>query len=309
MTAKKNILVIKLSALGDFVQALGALRAIRQHHKNDHITLLTTKPYENLARQSGYVDDIILDKRPKMVDLPGWLQLRRTFNQGNFDRVYDLQNNDRTGIYFKLFSPKPEWVGTAKGASHRNTSPNRTKNHAFRGHQQTLALAGITDITIDTMDWLDRDLSAFGLQKPYVLIIPGSAPSRPLKRWPAQHYAMLCQYLAEKNYQPVVIGTEAERTEIAEIIAACPEALSLCGKTTLFDLVPLARGADFIIGNDTGPMHMAAPTGTKCLVLFSADSNPTRHLPLGEAVGYLQADNLADLQPETVMKMIEEKFL
>src|SRR5690606_9963691 len=131
----------------------------------------------------------------------------------------------------------------ARGASHRNASPERTRGLAFDGHKQTLALAGITDIEIDQMDWLESDVSALPLNRPYVLIMPGSAPARPRKRWPAGHYAQLCRYLAAKTYQPVLIGTQAERAEMAEIAAACPEALNLCGKTKLFDIVPLARGA------------------------------------------------------------------
>ena len=55
-----HILVIKLAALGDFVQALGPCAAIRQHHKDARITLLTTAPFEDLARQSGYFDEVWL---------------------------------------------------------------------------------------------------------------------------------------------------------------------------------------------------------------------------------------------------------
>ena len=103
------------------------MHAIRRHHPKAKITLLTTKPFENIAKESNYFDNIILDERPKFYQLSQWLCLRKKLNQEKFSRVYDLQNNDRTSFYFKLFSPKPEWVGTVKGASHRNTSPKRTE--------------------------------------------------------------------------------------------------------------------------------------------------------------------------------------
>src|SRR5262249_34517446 len=51
---RRKILVIKLSALGDFVQALGPASAIRQHHAEDEITLLTTRAFTALAQQSGF---------------------------------------------------------------------------------------------------------------------------------------------------------------------------------------------------------------------------------------------------------------
>ena len=71
-SAPRRILVIKLGALGDFIQALGPMAAIRKHHPQDHITLMTTRAYENLARSCGYADDIWIDDRPKWHDIKGW---------------------------------------------------------------------------------------------------------------------------------------------------------------------------------------------------------------------------------------------
>ena len=57
----QRILVIKLSALGDFVLSIASFQAIRAHHPNATITLLTTAPYRRLAKKSGCFDDIWLD--------------------------------------------------------------------------------------------------------------------------------------------------------------------------------------------------------------------------------------------------------
>ncbi|HPF78193.1 MAG TPA: glycosyltransferase family 9 protein [Alphaproteobacteria bacterium] len=299
-----KILVIKLGALGDFIQALGPMKAIRAFHPDARITLLTTKPFEEIAKKSGYFNDIIIDKRPKFFQLFDWINLRKTLNNGNFSRVYDLQNNDRTNIYFKLFSPKPEWVGVAEGASHRNTSPDRIAGLAFDGHVQTLGLAGINNIAIDTMDWIEDETAGFKLSSSYALIVPGSAPSRPEKRWPAAYYAALCQSLAAQNIQPVILGTNDEQDITNQIAANCPHAVNLTGKTNLFDIVALARKAKLAVGNDTGPMHMIAPTGCPTIVLFSKNSNPKRHAPLGSDVHTIQKDNLEDLKPEEILEKI-----
>lgn len=300
----QNIMVIKLGALGDFIQALGPMKAIRAHHPDAKITLLTTKPFKEFAEKSGYFDGIILDDRPKFYQLIAWFNFRKKLNTENFTRVYDLQNNDRTQIYFNLLSPKPEWVGVAKGASHRNTSPERTKGLAFHGHAQTLKLAGIKNIEIDRLNWIKSDLSKFNLPTPYILIVPGSAPSRPEKRWPIRHYINLCQSLIQQGITPVIIGTKDENNVTEAITKACPEAINLGGQTTLFDIAVLARHAKFTVGNDTGPMHMVAPTGCKTIVLFSGHSNPTRHAPLGDNVITIQEDNLEDLEPKKVLNSI-----
>lgn len=301
-----NILVIKLGALGDFIQALGPMKAIRNHHPQSKITLLTTKPFENLAKQSGYFDSVWLDERPKIHQPAKWLKLRKTLNAEQFSRVYDLQNNDRTGFYFWLFSPKPEWVGVAKGASHRNVSAERTSGLAFYGHKQTLGLAGIDNIEIDPLDWLKSDNKNFDLSAPYALIIPGSAPTRPEKRWSAENYIHVCKKLLEQNIQPVILGTESEKEITSKISGTCKKALDLTEKTSLFDIPPLARKAEFALGNDTGPMHMIAPTGCHTIVLFSKHSNPVRHAPLGKNVITIQQENLGNLKPEEVLQQISQ---
>lgn len=303
---QQKILVIKLGALGDFIQALGPMAAIREHHKDAHITLLTTKPFENFAKDCGYFDTIWLDERPKFPNIKQWLDLRKRLNNGQFKRVYDLQNNDRTAFYFRLFKkPKPEWVGVAPGASHRNTSADRTKGHAFDGHVQTLGLAGIKNINVDPLKWMTADIKHFKLQDPYILLVPGCAPERPEKRWPAQKYGELAKALNNAGYQPVIIGTKAEQDAAAEIKNACPATLDLCNQTSLAQIATLARNAAGAIGNDTGPMHLIGATGTPCLVLFSSHSNPVKHAPKGDQIAVLQKDNLDELDAQTVLKAFE----
>jgi len=302
MADKNNILVIKLGALGDFIQALGPMKAIRKHHQDDKITLLTTKPFVKFAEKSGYFDEIWIDERPKWFHVRKWWHLKKEFNNRKFNRVYDLQNNDRTSFYFKLFSPKPEWVGVAPGASHRNISSERTQGQAFDGHVQTLRLAGIENIEIDSMDWIDEDISMLDLNAPYVLIVPGSAPTRPEKRWPAEQYGRLCLELIDKGYLPALIGTEDERDVTSSIKELCPSAHDLTGKTSLFQIVSLGRHAAAAIGNDTGPMHMIAPTGCPTLVLFSKDSNPVRHAPKGDNVLTIQRNSLESLAVDGIIE-------
>lgn len=304
-SAPRRILVIKLGALGDFIQSLGPMAAIRTYHRNDHITLLTTKAYADLAHACGCFNEIQIDTRPKWFDFNGWKKLREQLNAGRYARVYDLQNNDRTALYLKLFSPKPEWSGAAKGASHANISRTRTKGTAFEGHRQTLALAGIENVEVDRLEWMEGNTEFKGLTQPYVLVVPGSAPSRPEKRWPAALYANFCARLVARGCLPVLIGAAGEAETLSKIHDAVPESLNLCGKTSLFDLPALARGASAAVGNDTGPMHLIAPTGCRSIILFSKHSNPVRHAPLGQHVITMQKPTLSDLSVDEVWKVFE----
>ncbi len=304
---KPKILVIKLSALGDFIQALGPMKAIRAHHPDAHITLLTTAPFESFARDCGYFDEIWRDERPRWINLPSWLNFKNRLNAANFTRIYDLQNNDRSNLYFKLLKTKPEWVGTAKGASHENASEKRTTGRAIDGHKQTLALAGIKDIEIDRLDWLKGDTHHYALKKPYVLLVPGSAPEHPEKRWPAEYYGELANTLNTWGYQPVLIGTEAEEEVTAAIAEICASALDLTAQTSLAQITTLASQAAAAIGNDTGPMHLIAATSCPSIALFSRHSIPMRHAPDGENVQSIQEPALENLQPKTVLKLFKPR--
>lgn len=296
-----NILVIKLGALGDFIYALGPMAAIRRAHPQDRLTLLTTKAFANLGRGCGYFDEVLIDDRPKLFDVMGWIKLRAELNKSHFSRVYDLQNNDRTSFYFRMLSPRPEWVGAAKGASHCNSSPERVAGHAFHGHVQTLALAGITDVALDPLLWMRSELSVFKLPKPYVLLVPGSSPQHPAKRWPIENYRLLAAKLLRQGFHPVIIGGKAEE-EAAEAIARGLDVVNLTGQTALEELPALARGAVAAIGNDTGPLHIICVTGCASVMFFcSKASTIQKHGPQGPRVLALEADDLGKITPEEAM--------
>lgn len=299
-----NILVIKLSALGDFITALGPMRAIREHHKDARITLLTTKPFVELARACGYFDDVIIDIKPKWYDAKGWLRLRRLFKEGDYSRVYDLQNNDRTSLYFKLFEPKPEWAGTAIGASHRNASPERAAGRAYDGHVQTLGLAGVSPVFPDTLEWMTSDVSRFNVNTPYIILIPGCSPQHPRKRWPVQYFRQAATAMIAHGYQVIVIGGAGEVDINAEIAKDLP-VLNLTGQTQLYDIASLARHAAGGIGNDTGPSHIAALTGCKLVILYcNKESTIKKHGPLGAHAKAIEVDDLASLPADEVIKTL-----
>lgn len=313
MSAEK-ILVIKLSAFGDFILALGPMAAIRRHHGDAHITLLTTAPFVSPARENGYFDDICVDLRPGLADVRGWSRLCTLFRRGGYDRVYDLQNNDRTRLYARLShvcggKKPPQWAGTMAGATWRDTVSSKKTDPVLLRHTRLLGLVGIEGVTYDPMEWVRGDATRFGLPHPYVLIVPGCAPTHIEKRWPAEHYAVLAKQLYAAGYHPVIIGTEREKNLAATIHQSCPEAVDLCGRTSMMDLVALARGAAGAVGNDTGPMHLIAPTGCPALVLFSAQSNPAIHAPNGLRVRCIQRNDLKALSPEHAAAEIFKDFL
>lgn len=303
-----RILVIKLGALGDMVQALGPMAAIRAHHPDAQITVLTTKPYETLLLASGYVDDVWLDTKPRFTQPGLWLNLRARIREAHFRRVYDLQTSDRSSLYYQLLwpGPYPEWSGIARGCSHPHANLDRDTMHTIDRQADQLFDAGIEKTPLPDLSWADADTQRFGLTEPLCLLVPGGAPHRPAKRWPADHYAQLATQLAEAGVTPVLLGSAGEAELLSTIAGACPSACNLCGETSFLDLAALARRAAAAVGNDTGPMHLLAATGCPCTVLFSADSDPALCAPRGRAVTVLRKESLNDLSVADVLAALAQ---
>ena len=310
MAAGGAILVIKLGALGDVVQALGPFTAIRHHHAGDRVTLLTTAPYADFARTTRLFDDILVDDRPRGFDLAGWLALRRRLRRGRFQRVYDLQTSSRSSFYRRLFwpGPWPEWSGIARGCSHPHDNPDRDRLHTLDRQAEQLCRAGIERVPPPDLSWLpptDPVTARLGIDGAFALLAPGGAAHRPGKRWPAHSYGAIAAWLNDGGLRPILIG-DADEAPIHDIvIAACPEALSLAGDTSLLDIAVLAGGARIAVGNDTGPMHLTALAGCPSVVLFSEHSDPVLCGQRGDAVTILRRHPLSALAVDEVRAAME----
>ncbi len=273
----ERILIIRLSALGDFVLSFGPFAAIRDHHPNADITLLTTAPFAGLAKGAPWFDHVFVDQKPSWWNVRAVVRLARRLR--GFDRVYDLQTSGRSSRYFML-AGRPPWSGIARGCSLPQSDPAREAMHTIERQRDQLRIAGVRGFSSPDLSFL-TDTETPVLPARFALLVPGAAPSRPLKRWPVGHFAQLATHLAARGLTPVVIGAGSEAGLAATIKAACPQAVDLTGQTSLPQLFAIAARAEMAIGNDTGPMHIAASTGCPCVVLFSADSEPSMTAPRG----------------------------
>lgn len=302
----RRILVIKLSALGDVVLAMGPMKRIREVHPDAEITVLTTPPFVELFAASPYVDKVDAGGRPK--GLFGPLRLARRLSREAYDRVYDLQTSDRSNLIHRLMRPRPEWSGIARGASHPHRNPGRDFMHALDAKADQLKDAGVwpdapQPAPPPDLSWAKdaADPEAFGLVPPYALLVPGGSAHRPGKRWPADRYAALAALLRAQGLDVGVIGAWAE----APLAEAIPFAKNLTGKTSLLQIAALGAAAEVCIGNDTGPTHMIAAAGAPTLALFSADSDPKLSAPRGRRVEVLRQEQLGDLSLERVVSALE----
>ena len=295
----RDILIIRLGALGDFALSFPAFAALRAHHSSDRLTLLTTRPFASLAADSPWFDEVLIDTRPRWYDVTALLRLRRILRKRDF--IYDLQTSHRSSTYFAL-AGRPQWSGIARGASHPDADPGRNFLHTIERQQGQLRAAGVsTPVPLD-LSWLEGCGPV--LAQPYALLIPGTSASHGgAKRWPVARFAELARRLSSRRLVPVVAGSAAEAGDAAAIVAACPEAIDLSGKTSLQELAGVAHRAAFAVGGDTGPIHLAAMMGCPVVALFSGYSNPALAAPRGR-VTLVREQDLGNLDVDRVEAML-----
>lgn len=290
----REVLVIRLGALGDFVLSFGPFAAIRVRHPNARVTLLTTAPFATLGGLSPWFDRVLVDKRPVVWDLPGLAALTRRLR--GYDLVYDLQTSARSAWYFRL-AGCPAWSGVAAGCSLPHSNPRRDFMHTMERQREQMEMAGLIDFPAPDLAWAAGQ-PVPALPTRAALLVPGAAAHRPAKRWPAERFGELARVLVARGMTPVIIGAKAEAPLASAIRAICPGAIDLTGQTDLPAIAALASRAALAIGNDTGPMHLAAAMGCRCVVLFSAESDPDLTAPRGPGGTWptvLRENDLADL--------------
>ncbi|WP_374470682.1 glycosyltransferase family 9 protein [Phenylobacterium sp.] len=303
----KKILVVKLGALGDFVLALAAMKKIREAHRKDHITLLTTPPFEALAKSCPYFNAVETDGRPET--FAQWMALRKRLKAAGYDRVYDLQTSSASNRIFQILRPNPPaWSGIALGCSLPHRNKLRDHMHTLERHADQLMYAGIWpdaptapgEAPPPDLSWIwknqpsDRPVPGAVKPRAYVMFVPGGSAHRPEKRWPVDRYAELARILYGRGFDIVIIGGPQETALAHAIQRTVPRARDLTGRTDFARIAVLGAKAALAVGNDTGPLHLAAAAGAPTVVLFSGASDPALSAPRGK-VAVLRAEKLSEL--------------
>ncbi len=321
----ERVLIIKLSALGDFFLALGAMKAVREHHRSAQITLLTTPPYQDFAKITPYIDVVETDGRPENFSLTH--KLIQRIRRAKYDIIYDFQTSERTANYFKLLNlssfKTPLWSGHAKHSAFEHNNPNRAHMHTIDRLGEQLSYAGLgpkggytaKTVPMPDLSWVRRVLKNpprlqpqyYDITPPYALITAGASAHRQAKIWPIEHYIEIIKRISEAGITPVLIGGKAESKMAAQIQKSDPHIINLVNRTDFTQIIALAEGAEFVLGNDTGPTHIATLAGAPGVVLFATqESQPSQAAPRGpNPVIIVHSDRLDEVYPGDVWQAIQ----
>ena len=304
-TEKERILIIRLGALGDLVFCLQAFSEIRQAHPTAEIALLTRAPFVEFAKLIPVFDKIIIDKHPTFTHPGLWRDLVKEIKAFAPTRIYDLQGKRRqTILYLLLGGPLGrDWSGAAPLCTFPRPWPPEPDWHFKDFLAAQLRAAGVPQAAPIDLEWLDAPIQKFSLPANYVALIPGCSANALHKRWPASHYAALASQLSARGLTCVTVGTKSDAEAISEIKKAVPTVIDLSSKTSLLELAGVFRHAVGVVGNDTGPLHLAASIGAPTLALFCGKSNPVWSRPPGDQVIVKQVTNLTELKVDDVLAL------
>jgi lipopolysaccharide heptosyltransferase II len=298
----KNILCVRLDTLGDVVMTSPAIRALKQS-LNGRITLLTSSRGKAAAELFPEIDEILVYDAPWMKATP-----ERDTSTPDLNLIAQLQKRAfDAAVIFTVFSQNPlaaafmcylaeiplrlaycrenpyqlltHWVPEPDELPHLR--------HEVRRHLDLVEHIGckITDeriripVPAAALATARRKLTETGvdLDRPWVVIHPGaSAPSR---RYRPEGFAAVAQHLASAaGMQVIFTGSEAE-TQLIESIRSAMQApsFSLAGQLNLVELTAVLKLAPLLISNNTGPVHLAAGTGTPVVDIYAL-TNP-QHTP------------------------------
>ena len=300
-----NILIIKLGSLGDVVQISGALRDIREHHKNEKITILTTSKYLNLFKNCPYIDDCLEDERLPRYNIFYLLRLKKNINSLNFNKVYDLQNSNRTNFYRKFLFNIKDW------STSKDIPDNKYNNSVLQRFDEQLRKSNIeTHYTLKPdFNWATQHANNYNLDtiKKYILFFPFCSKDLIHKRWP--YFSELISLIKQNHpqYELVVAPGpgEIEEAKSLNIKVALNNNLAL----NFFELASLIKKSHLVIANDTGPAHMAAHLGAKGFTLFGPHTTPEKVSIEREKFIALQTMDLKSLFADRVYALIKSSII
>lgn len=293
----KNILIVKLSAIGDVVHALPVAHSLKKNYPHAKITWVVEKPAYDLLTNNPNIDEIIIFDKPKFKTLAGFLNHAPAFvkelRQRKFDLALDLQGLFKSGMISYLSGAQKRLVyeNTREGSQLLSTRivGEYQHGHVVERYLDVVRALGCQvespEFTLQvTPEEVMKTTAIVGqagldMEKPYVVFALGA--NWPNKIWPFEHFAALSDKLYDNNIIPVLIGGPGDKV-MADSLAAMTSIppIDLIGKTTLKQLTYVIQRARGFVGGDTGPMHLSVAAGTPTLALMGP-TDITRNGPYG----------------------------
>ncbi len=277
----REILVIRLGAMGDVIHVLPAVASLRESFPQARLTWIVEPRWMPLIDRA-LVQQVIPVNRRKWASIrQAWQALRAQA----FDMAIDFQGLIKSALVAKA-------SGAARVAGY--ATPRETAARWFYHLKVTKQSAHIVDHHLE----LARAVGASRMRNDFPL--PAGTPEGTLpegrfvlacpfagwasKEWPLERYAELGRLLAERGVRLVLNGHAAVEAQLLRLDQVDVHISSIAG------LIDATRRATAILGLDSGPLHLAAALRKPGVALFGP-TDPTRNGPYGGTIRVLRSPN------------------
>ena len=276
-----NILIIRLSSIGDILLSTPFIRQVRQKFPEVKIDFVVKDIYKDLIKYNPHLDNVFSLRLNK--DKSELYELKQTLQERSYQIVFDLHNNLRSN-YLKRH---------LKAALKRSIHKSKIKQSLlvwFKINnydkeipipERYLAVGRDTGVEDDgnglEIFWNDDTgqsarekarIEKLELDHPFVALAPGAGFFT--KRWPVKKFETLIEIIQQEKKLPIVVFGGKEDNEIGKILSQPDNVINLCGKLSLLETACLLSKGTALVSNDSGLMHMATAVKTPVVAIFGS---------------------------------------
>ncbi|TET54922.1 MAG: lipopolysaccharide heptosyltransferase II, partial [Actinobacteria bacterium] len=293
----KKILIIKLAAIGDIMFASPLAFNLKKDFPEAEIHWLGDSWTKDTLKHIPNIDKLVFFDRPWFKSrIRGYLEIPRLLRKlraQNYDLAIIAHRSPLAMRLAKLSNAKIK-VGFVENGSNKYLDFSVKYDNSKHEVERNLDLLRALNLKIHNNRMIyEIDPSALSNMKEkyfnekangIVCIAPGGGKNpglnMPLKKWPKERYADLAKELAEKGVRILLLGSKDDE-DVCDFIAQRVQVKNLCSKTSLEESAALIKLADLYIGNDSGPLYIAAAVGTPTLGIFGP-TDPKLLAPSGK---------------------------
>lgn len=287
----KNILIIRLSSIGDILLSTPLLRLLRYHFPEVNIDFVIKKQFADLLRTNINISNLLLfDTNKGKKELA---HLRDKIRQNRYDLILDIHKNFRS-LFLSLFLAKTKVKRYPKYYLKRfllvrfgwNLYPQIIPVH--QRYLLTVTPWGISDdgqgldfiIAPSENSYITKRIKDFAHKKRLVGLAPGASFAN--KRWPMEYYAQVAQKMQSNSDAEVVfLGNKNDRLITNKVAAMLTrDSLNLAGELSIMETAAAIGKLDLLITNDTGLMHLACALRIPTLAIFGPTTRELGFFPL-----------------------------
>ncbi len=308
MTGYKNILLIKMSSLGDILHTLPFAAELRRLYPEAKITWLVHPQFAGFVPDPPVIDEVLYFDKKKFNSMglkEKWqyfCTMKELLQSRNFDLVLDMQGLFKSAVLAAMTGcdQRLGYCELREGSNlvSRAIKGAHSQEHVIERYLDVVRYLG-ADVPVGELEFPMPDLTAErasveeklisrGMKKvegqvsEYVVMVPGARWVT--KEWPVEHYVELAKLIVADGRHVVLAGGPDDAAKGAAIKAGCDldEVIDLTGQTSLRELAALIKQCRFYISADTGPLHFAAAL-KKPLVAMYGPTRADRTGPYGSS--------------------------